>query len=56
MAVCGFLGTFITRKVLGSLSEATLNSTRPKQIIARQDNKFWKDGGKHYFSIIEGRI
>ena len=47
MAVCGFLGIFMARKVLGSLSEASFDSTRPTKMIAEQENDFWKDCEKH---------
>ena len=40
MAACGFLGIFTTRKVLDSLSEVSRDSTKPKKMIAEQENNF----------------
>ena len=40
MATCGFLGIFMIRKVLGSLSEVLHDSTKPKETIAEQENNF----------------
>ena len=43
MAACGFLGIFITPKVLNSLSEVSSDSTKRMRMIAEQENNFWKD-------------
>ena len=43
MAAYGFLGIFMTRKLLDSLSEVSLYSTKPTKMIAEQKNSFWKD-------------
>ena len=43
MAACCFLGIFMTQKVPGSLSEVSRDSTKPTEMIAEQDNNFWKD-------------
>ena len=52
MAACGFLGILMTRKVLGSFSEVSLDSsTKPPKMITEQENNFWKDCEKHYSSI-----
>ena len=40
MAACGFLGIFMTRKVLGSLSEIPRNPTKPTKMIVDQENNF----------------
>ena len=42
MAACGFLGIFMTWKVVGSLSEVSRDSTKPTKMIAEQENNFWK--------------
>ena len=41
-ASCGFLGTFVTPKVLGSLSEVSLGSTKPTKMIVEQEIIFEK--------------
>ena len=51
IAVYGFLEIFITRKVLGSLSEVSRDSTKPTKMIAKQENNFWKDCKKRLTSI-----
>ena len=51
MDACGFSGIFMTRKLLGLLSEFSRDSTKPMKIIAKQENKFWKDCEKRYSSI-----
>ena len=38
MAACGFLGIFITRKMLGSLSEVSHDSNKPTKMITEQEN------------------
>ena len=43
MASCGFLGIFMTRKALGSLSEASLDAAKRRKMIAEPENDFWKD-------------
>ena len=40
LAACGFLGIFITRKVLGSVSDVSRDSTKPTKMIAEQENNF----------------
>ena len=54
MAACNFLGIFITRKVLGSLSEVSRDSTTLTKTIAEQENDFWKECEKRYSSEKEG--
>ena len=39
MAACGFLGILMTRKVLGSLSEVSSDSTKLTKMIAEQLGK-----------------
>ena len=51
MAACGFFEIFMTRKVQGSLSEVSRESTKPMKMTAEQENNFWKDCGKRYSSI-----
>ena len=50
LAACG-LEIFMTRKVLGSLSEVSHDSAKPMKMIAKQENNFWKDCEKRYSSI-----
>ena len=38
-------GIFMTRKVLGSLSEVLRGSTKPTKMIAEEEDNFWKDLG-----------
>ena len=42
MAACGFLGVFMTQKVLGLLSEVSRDSTQPTRMIAEQENDVLK--------------
>ena len=42
MSACGFLGIFMTQKVLGSLSEVSRDSTKPTKIIPEQEKNFLK--------------
>ena len=58
IAACGLLGIFMTRKVLGSLAEVSPDSTKPKKMIAEQENNFWKDYEKRYSSkkFLEGHF
>ena len=51
IAACGLLGIFTTGKVLGSRSQVSCHSTKSTQMIAEQENNFWKDCEKHYSSI-----
>ena len=51
MAVCGFLGIFMTLKVLGSLSKFSDGSIKPMKMISEQENNFWKDFEKGYSSM-----
>ena len=44
----GFLGMFMTRRVPGSLSEFSRDSTKPTKMIAGQENNFCKDCEKLY--------
>ena len=39
----GFLGIFMSQKVLDSLSEASRDSAKPTKMIAEKENNFWKD-------------
>ena len=48
MPTCGFIGIFMTRKVLGSLSEVSSDSIKSMKMITKQENNhnndnFWKD-------------
>ena len=43
--------TNMTRKVLGSHSEVSRDSTKPTKMIAEQENNVWRDCEKLYFSI-----
>ena len=43
MAACDFLGTFTTRKMLGSLSEVSRDLTKVAKMMAEQENNLWKD-------------
>ena len=43
MASCGCFVIFMTRKVLGSLSEASLDATKRRKMIAEPKNDFGKD-------------
>ena len=58
MAECGFLGIFMTRKVLGSFSEVSHDSNEPTKMIAEQEHYFWKDCEKALFlhNVIEGHL
>ena len=51
VAACDFLGISMTRKVLGSLSEVSRDSTKPMKMIAEQENNFWKDWKTLYSSV-----
>ena len=51
MTACGFLGIFMTQKVLGLLPEVSRDPTKPARMIAEQENDFWKDCEKCYSSI-----
>ena len=51
VAVRGFLGICMTRKVLGSLSEVLRYSPKPTKMITEQENNFWKDCEKRYSPI-----
>ena len=39
------------RKVLGSLSKVSCDSTKPTKMIAWQESDFWEDYEKYYSSI-----
>ena len=43
MGVCGFLGIFVTREVLSSLSEVSRDSVKLTKMIIERENNFWKD-------------
>ena len=51
VAAYGFLGVFMTMKVLGSFSEVSRDSTKPTKMIAEQENNSWKDLQNCYSSI-----
>ena len=51
MATCGFLGIFMTRKVLGSLSEVSRDASKLMKMIADEENNFWTDCVKRYSCI-----
>ena len=51
MAACGLSGIFVTRKVLGSLSEVSRDSTKPNKMTAEEENNFWADCETHYSSL-----
>ena len=41
----------MTPEVLSSLSDVSSDSTKPTKMIAKQENKFWKDCKKRYSSV-----
>ena len=49
MAVCGFLGIFMTRKVPDSISNVSCDSTKPTKITSEQEIIF----GKALKNVIE---
>ena len=51
MATCGFLVVFMTRKVLGSLSEASRDLTKPTKVTGEQEGNFRKDCENRYSFI-----
>ena len=51
MAAYGFLGIFMTRNMLGSLSEVSRDSTKPTKMIKEQENNIWKHCEERYSSI-----
>ena len=51
MAACGLLRVIMTRKVPGSLSEVSRDSTKQTKMITEHENNFLTDCGKRHSSI-----